>query len=388
MHTQWQGMTAEENERLTHTGPGTPAGEMFRRYWLPVGASEELKDLPQRIRVLSEDLVLFRDGQGRPGLLGMHCSHRATSLEYGQIEPGGIRCCYHGWLYDVEGRVLDMPCEPPDSTLKDTLRHLAYPCREVGGLIFAYMGPADKMPELPGYDFLVREDGERRTFFRSRDCNWLQGTETVGDPAHTAILHGRQFPARYSRIPTFETEPTELGMRITTVRPDDKPGWVWQRVEQLLLPSLQMIAETSDDSEGEPAYYGAWRVPVDDTHNVAWQVNFTPLDEARRARRASGHDRGGPGRARLDRTYEEIQRDPGDHEAQVSAGPIAPRQNWHLGESDKGVIMWEKTMLEAIAAVERGEDPRGIIRDPARAAFIEVRPRDEVVPDPKVATPV
>jgi nitrite reductase/ring-hydroxylating ferredoxin subunit len=360
---------------------------MFRRYWLPVGASEELTDLPKPVRVLSEDLVLFRDGQGRPGLLGNHCAHRGTSLVYGQIEEAGIRCCYHGWLYDTEGQVLDTPCEPADSTFKNGVRQLAYPCRELGGLIFAYMGPRDKMPELPRYDFLVREDGTRRVFSRTRDCNWLQGTETVGDPTHTAILHGRQFPARYSRIPTFETQPTELGMLITTRRPDDKPNWVWQRVEELLLPSLQMIAETSDDSEGEPAYYGAWRVPIDDTHNIAWQVNFLPLDPSGQPRRASGHDRGGPGRNPGGRTFEEIQRDPGDPEAQMSAGLIAQRQDWHLATSDKGVIMWEQTMLEAIDAVERGDDPKGIIRDPVKAAFIDVRPRDEVVPDPRVVTP-
>ena len=143
---------------LTEVGPGTPMGELFRRYWHPVGLGAELGEQPLPVRVLREDLVLFRDGRGRPGLLDAHCCHRGTSLEYGRVEGGGVRCCYHGWLFDVDGRCLDMPCEPVASTYKDKVRQPWYPCRDYAGLVFAYMGPLARMPVFPRYDIV--EDGE------------------------------------------------------------------------------------------------------------------------------------------------------------------------------------------------------------------------------------
>ena len=142
---------AEDGE-ITHVGPGTPAGEWFRRFWQPVFVSDGLKDLPTAIRILGEDLVLFRDGSGQIGLLELHCSHRGTSLEFGQIEERGIRCCYHAWLYDVNRRILETPGEPPESILKDRLHHGAYPTHEYGGLVFAYMGPREKQPVFPIFD--------------------------------------------------------------------------------------------------------------------------------------------------------------------------------------------------------------------------------------------
>src|SRR5487761_1283690 len=152
--------STEEEEALVRVGPGTPSGEVFRRYWLPVEGSANLgmgrgafsgARNPIRVRVLGEDLVLFRDASGRPGLLAEHCSHRGTSLYYGRVEADGLRCLYHGWGYDREGNVLDMPGEPPDSNFKNTVKHPAYPCMEVAGLIFAYMGPPEKQPIFPRY---------------------------------------------------------------------------------------------------------------------------------------------------------------------------------------------------------------------------------------------
>src|SRR6266852_6458078 len=139
---------------LCHVGPGTPAGEMFRRYWLVISRSEDLRDIPQAIKVLGEELVLFRDGQGRLGLVGLHCSHRGASLEYGRIEEGGLRCIYHGWLYDVDGQCLEQPGEPAGSTFHERIRQTAYPCTEKAGMIFAYMGPGEP-PLLPAYEFLT-----------------------------------------------------------------------------------------------------------------------------------------------------------------------------------------------------------------------------------------
>ena len=133
-------------------GPDTPAGEWFRRFWQPVAVSEELIDLPKAIRILDEELVIFRDRSGQVGLLELRCSHRGTSLEFGQIEERGIRCCYHAWYYDVDGKILDTPGEPADSTLKTRLYHGAYPTLEYKGLVFAYMGPPEKRPVFPIYD--------------------------------------------------------------------------------------------------------------------------------------------------------------------------------------------------------------------------------------------
>ncbi len=141
-----------EDAELTHVGPGTPGGEWFRRFWHPVAISDELKDLPVAVRILGEDLVVFRDRSGQVGLLELHCSHRGTSLEFGQIEERGIRCCYHAWLYDVDGKILETPGEPAESTLKDRLCHGAYPTHEYNGLVFAYMGPPEKRPEFPVFD--------------------------------------------------------------------------------------------------------------------------------------------------------------------------------------------------------------------------------------------
>src|SRR5437868_15521272 len=154
-----------EDAPLTHVGPGTPMGELLRRYWQPVGVSAELRDLPRRIRILGEGLVLFRDRQGRPGLLELHCSHRGTSLEWGRVEERGLRCCYHGWLFDVEGRCLEMPCEPDAGhPLRDRVRQPWYPVEERYGLVFAYLGPLEKKPVLPRFDNLEDLAADEKMF--------------------------------------------------------------------------------------------------------------------------------------------------------------------------------------------------------------------------------
>ena len=180
----------EEDQEMTHVGPGTPCGEWMRRYWVPVAYSADLKDLPKRICILGENLVVFRDRRGKVGLLELHCSHRGTSLEFGLIAERGIRCCYHGWCYDVDGRILETPGEPQDSTLKDRLFHGAYPTQEHRGMVFAYMGPQEKQPPLPIYDTFDIDD-VRYSHLESYvfPCNWLQVKENCMDPAHLFFLH-------------------------------------------------------------------------------------------------------------------------------------------------------------------------------------------------------
>src|SRR5437868_8748106 len=178
-------LSKDENELLTRVGPGTPAGEMLRRYWWPVGFTAQVKTKgnPTRVRLLGEDLVLFRDGSGRLGLLGLHCSHRGTSLEFGRVDDRGIRCCYHGWLYDVRGRCLEQPAESEDSRFKDRVQHPAYQAQEIGGFIFAYIGP-DPALLLPNYDLFLREDGEREVGAGRDYCNWLRRVANSVDKKH------------------------------------------------------------------------------------------------------------------------------------------------------------------------------------------------------------
>jgi phenylpropionate dioxygenase-like ring-hydroxylating dioxygenase large terminal subunit len=219
------------DEELARVGPGTPCGEYLRRFWQPVIRSEELQDLPRRLRIMGEDLVAFRDRGGSAGLLELHCPHRGTSLEFGLISDKGIRCCYHGWLFDVDGTILETPGEPSDSTLKDRLFHGAYPVREYHGLVFAYMGPPEKQPEfpildtfdLPGYRMVARAP----TLW---ECNWLQVKENSMDPAHLAFLHtlpGSQgFTDDLGALGEWDWMETPAGMvYIDTRRQDDRGGF-------------------------------------------------------------------------------------------------------------------------------------------------------------------
>src|SRR5262245_10441867 len=182
----------QEDVELTHVGPGTPCGEYLRRFWQPVAFSHDLADLPVRLRILGEDLVLFRDLSGRVGLLKLHCLHRGTSLEYGRIAERGLRCCYHAWLYDVDGTVLETPGEPPDSTFKNRLWLGAYPTHEYHGLVFAYLGPPDKKPVFPIYDsfelLTTRPVPGRKHIL---PCNWVQIIENNMDSVHLVFLHSK-----------------------------------------------------------------------------------------------------------------------------------------------------------------------------------------------------
>jgi nitrite reductase/ring-hydroxylating ferredoxin subunit len=364
------------NAALTEVGPGTPAGELLRRYWQPVGLSSALSDLPTPVRVLGEDLVLFRDGRGRPGLLDAHCCHRGTSLEYGRVEADGVRCCYHGWLFDVEGRCVEMPCEPADSTYHEKVRQPWYPCREYNGLVFAYMGPLAKMPVFPRYDLVETGDGVVLPDGTSYglgggvvlDCNWLQLYENVMDPFHVAVLHstfsGGQFSSAMNLRPDVSWEATAHGVSSTQLRelPDGK---VFRRITEILLPNIRIVPSVgAGDAEGfTRAGHIGWILPIDDTHTRMYSLLRVPIRDGQPVF---------PPRARYDGklwselTDEEHHRMPGDKEAQVSQGPIAIHANEHLATSDRGVIMTRKTLEAAIDAVARGHDPAGILRDPAR----------------------
>jgi len=188
-------MTQEENRLLTEIGPATPCGEFMRRYWQPAALAEELPagGAPLPIKLLGEELVLFRDSEGRPGLLALHCSHRGADLSYGRLEDGGLRCIYHGWLYDRSGRCLEQPGEPAGSTFHTRIRQTAYPCEELGGVVFAYLGPGEP-PLLPAYDFLTAPMDHRFVTKLFQDCNYLQGNEGNQDPVHLSYPSDRSRP--------------------------------------------------------------------------------------------------------------------------------------------------------------------------------------------------
>ena len=364
-----------EDAELTHVGPGTPCGELLRRYWHPVCASAELTDVPRRVRILGEDLVAFRDGRGRPGLLFFRCSHRNTSLEYGRVERDGLRCCYHGWLYDVEGNVLEMPLEPAGSSLKKRVRHPVYPVQEFGGLLFAYMGPLDKMPLLPRYDVLVAEPGTLHARFGIRvggahNCNWLQGQENIMDVAHTMWLHTRHsVPQLSSEVwgiePRIEYRETELGMQavMTRVLPD---GREWVVTWDMFMPMTCHIAY-ADDPRTEKAREVKYVVPVDNTHHLGPRIIWAPPGQDY----SFGKEREAKAPInRKDTSYEYTQRFPDDKEATEAQGEITIHALEHLASSDKGVIMLRRLLREGIRAVRAGRDPKGVIRDPKVAECV------------------
>ena len=375
-----------EDEYLTHVGPGTPAGEYLRRFWQPVAYTSQLRDLPLRLEIMGEELVLFRDGRGEIGLLELHCSHRGTSLEFGLIEERGIRCCYHGWLFDTVGRILDTPLEPPDSTLKDRLCHGAYPVKEYGGLVFTYMGPPDKMPELPILDLFeqpgyILQCGELRDAATVRPCNWLQNVDNLVDPLHEEFLHARmsgiQFLDKEKRplealaiLGQGEFVETPTGIMTLDIRRVD--DCIWVRNIEYIWPNMVVLGDTP----AFPPKFGpgqteihevpniiSWAVPVDNTNTLRFSFVSVPVGESNPRRNdpmpAVVANLGG-------RTYEDQQRTPGDYEAQVSQRPIAVHSLEHLGVEDRGVTLMRREMRKAVRLVEGGQDPPGILQHPGK----------------------
>ena len=220
-------LSKEDNELLTQINPGTPMGNLIRRYWVPALLSEEIPQPdcpPVRVRMLGEELVAFRDSGGRIGLLGERCAHRGTSLFYGRNEECGLRCIYHGWKYDVDGHVLDTPAEPGDSDFRKKLRHTAYPTHEAGGVIYAYLGPRDKMPLFPNYEWTQVPLDQTYVTKCLLECNYLQGLEGECDSSHLSFLHRaftneRNQPLYKSDTsPIYETEETDFGVRLIATR--------------------------------------------------------------------------------------------------------------------------------------------------------------------------
>jgi phenylpropionate dioxygenase-like ring-hydroxylating dioxygenase large terminal subunit len=365
----------EVDPTLTRVGPGTPCGELMRRYWQPVCLSDDLKDLPKAIKILGEDLVAFRDGSGRAGLFFFRCSHRGTSLEYGRVEQRGLRCCYHGWLYDVEGKVLEMPLEPDNNPFLKQIQQPCYPLREFGGLVFAYMGPLEKMPEFPLYDVWQQAGGALKARMGPRvggpvNCNWLQAEENLMDALHTFWLHtrhsGAQFPSQvYGVDPDgLRYEETDMGMRFVLIRKLDNGRW-WELIWEMIMP-LNVHLVYTEEPKTERVRAVTYCVPIDDTHQLGASIRWLSDDKNESP---SGREQLAPG-GRKNSSYEYTQRHPDDKEAVEGQGPIALHGLEHLVTSDKGVVLFRSILRKAIQAVAQGEDPKGILRDPAKASLV------------------
>jgi phenylpropionate dioxygenase-like ring-hydroxylating dioxygenase large terminal subunit len=382
----------EEDTELTHVGPGTPCGEYMRRFWQPVCYSDDLRDLPQRVKILGEELVLFRDGSGAVGLLELHCPHRGTSLEFGLVGPTGIRCCYHGWLFGADGTILETPGEPADSTLKDRLFHGAYPVHEAHGIVFAYLGPPDQRPPFPVYDSFVRP-GYRvipgQIYFYP--CNWLQILENAMDPAHTAFLHtivsGAVFTDEFGVLPELDFVETPIGMiYVATRRVGDN---VWARMVENVLPNLQQVAPIWEDGHKEHPFSGPmmsrWIVPMDNTNTMFVELRHVSETEGVTTP-GWWADRNSPLPGQLAaESYEAGQRNPADYEAQVSQRPIAVHGMEHLGATDRGVTMFRGQVRRGIRAVAGGDDPPGLCRN--QGAVIPTYCNDTIVRLPPAVTP-
>lgn len=357
---------ADSDRRLTQVGPGTTGGEYLRRFWHPILLTSELKDVPLAIRVLGEDLVLFRDKAGRLGLLHRACMHRGVSLEFGVIEEQGIRCCYHGWLYAVDGTVIETSAEPPTSRIKEHFCQGAYPVRELHGLIFAYMGPPETVPELPVYDFFAHPaDTVLVPIKVTYPCNWLQVVENACDPIHNAYLHaivsGVQFSPAFKVLPALDFVETPLGFLSMATR--RVKNFVFIRASDIIMPNVGQFmgaSEADHESFSISALLTRWVVPLDDENCIYIGVNhlnnFTN-PSGRMKPEYFGVDRMGLIGQTPDRPYRERQLEPGDYDALVGQGVIANRKAEHLGTTDRGVVMFRRMLARGIEAIEKGEMP-------------------------------
>jgi len=363
-------LTRAENELLTQVGPGTPGGELLRRYWQAVAIAPDIsEESPTKfVRLLGEDLVLFRDKSGGVGLLADHCAHRGASLLYGRVEERGIACAYHGWLYDTSGNCLETPAEPADSKFHLTVRQRAYPVQEYAGLYWAYLGPPP-VPVFPRIDLVESSVITAVGEVPSIECNWLQVVENNLDQAHVFILHqdssGRREPianttrGRIDLLESLEYREDPGGITRHQVL---KNGYVED--DLLIFPQSQRLLN-----------HVSIKVPIDDTHtrNFRVFVDVTgqtppgqPIDcylESTAEGKAPRNAVHPIARYRMDvLRYQDFM-------VLETQGPIAPRETERLATSDKGVVLLREMLLREIRNVQQGRDPLGVIRDPGKAVI-------------------
>jgi len=375
-------LTPEENERLTRVGPGTPMGNLLRRYWHPVAGLAEMSDRwTKRVRILGEDLVLFKDRAGRFGLIGEACPHRRASLAYGIPTAEGIRCPYHGWMFDRTGRCIEQPNEPEGSNFKDKVALPGYSVDELGGLIWAYLGPLPA-PLIPRYDGFVDGPAIRHVGQAVIPCNWVQIMENSVDIVHTEWLHGKL----YEFLKEKDNVKVAIAKHHVKIAFDEFPyGIIKRRL-------MEGQTEDSDDWKvGHPLVFpnilavgsggGLWkqytfqvRVPIDDTHTQHWWYHaFVPpagvdvpahLLENVPVFDVPYLDENGEYMLELIHVQ--------DIMAWITQGPIADRSIESLNSTDRGVTLYRNMLKREMAKVEAGEDPLVTVRDPAANERIDL----------------
>jgi len=389
-------LTREENELLTRTNAGTPMGQTMRRYWLPMLLSQELEPdgPPLRVKLLGEDLVAFRDSLGRVGLLEEFCPHRRVSLWLGRNEAGGLRCVYHGWKFDVEGTCVDQLNEPESFAGK--VHGIAYPTVELGGIIWAYLGPKDGLPPPPRFEFTGVPESHRYLTRTWEECNWLQALEGGIDTSHVPILHrmlsvsatGTGFGATTALVragaPSLDVQTTGYGFRYAGIRPLGGDAR-YVRSYHFIMPFTQIRPQQLDwrDDSYTPTIGGHFWVPMDDENCMVWNWlysygeqplanaeadfslagnGFEDADPANNFRKIRNKDTNWDidRRAQRTQTFTGIQGvNTQDHAVQESAGPIVDRTREHLGPADRAIIVARQLLLRAIQTVEDGGEPLG-----------------------------
>ena len=368
-------LTQEENEVLTRVGPGTPMGELFRRYWLPIAFSAELHDAPLARRILCEDLVVYRTKDGKVGVIDERCAHRRTSMTLGLSEEGGIRCGYHGWRYDLEGRCIEQPAE---KKLHEGLQLKAYPAEELGGMIFAYMGPKPA-PLLPRYDLFTMDHAFRDIGVAIMEFNWLQAMETSVDPIHAEWLHGRlqdEVRAREGKSTLghyHHRTHIKVGFdlfkygivkrRVLEGGNEDEDGW--KVGHPLIFPNMLKMGGGTGFSQFQI------RVPIDDTrtYNIFYTAYTPPNGERPESAEVPVYEvplKDARGKWLLDFI------DGQDIAAWAEQGKITDRTKEQLGASDMGIVMLRRTYKEQLDAVKDGKDPLAVVRDAEENRFIEI----------------
>ena len=407
-------LTRENNETLTNTTPGTPMGEFMRRYWLPALLASELPGPdcpPVRVRLLGEQLVAFRDTQGRVGLLSEFCPHRLTSLFFGRNEEGGLRCVYHGWKFDVAGNCLDMMNEPPDSDYPDKIKATSYPVVEMGNIIWAYLGPAEKQPPHPKFEWTQVPEDHRLVTKNWQECNWLQGLEGGIDTAHAPILHRRisetttrpgislKTNLAKAEAATVEVDRTDYGYRYAGIRSlGDKGNLIRSYHYVMPFHQLRPLQFGLLGQEPRQLIAGHMWVPIDDENCMVYNWLYTyggqPLTDADRQEEVQlGR---GPGEVlpnfktkrnksndwMIDREVQKYETFTGiegintqDQAIQESMGPIVDRSKENLAASDMAVVIARRMLLGAASTVSDGGDPPG-----TGESYYNVRAIDALLP--------
>ena len=366
-----QSQPVEADEEIARIGPGTPGGEYMRRFWHPVYITEDLGELPEAIKILGEELVLFRYGEDRDqiGLVHKYCPHRRASLEYGKCESNGLRCCYHGWLFAPDGEILETPAEDQTARavemVKERTRLGAYPVIECRGLIFAYMGPPEKLPEFPVYDSFIYEGMTSATYKAPYTCNWIQVLDAILDPTHTTYLHSQNSHPQFSDgmkedgILKFYERNENHFLGSSTRRIGDN---AWVRVNELILPNFTQAGSAYAADGTQQRYFGRscftrWVVPVDDENSIiyAW-ANFGDRWDPHQYNTKEGHEMIEQGEI-LDRSPEEKKRYPADSEAVEGMGPISTHKGENLMPTDRGISLYRRRVRKQVRDLMKNIEP-------------------------------